>query len=158
MGEIEPRRNTKKLFMRCPQIIVVVTVGIGISKSGVNIISFTWMFCDLEQINFSKPLSIITYKIGLKIELNLRTLIKLLWASLVAQTVKNFARNAGDPGSIPGWGRSPGEGNGYPLQYSCWRTPLMEEPGWLHYMVSQRIRHDWATKTFTFIFIYYKSM
>ena len=27
--------------------------------------------------------------------------------------------NAGDPASIPGSGRSPGEGNGYPLQYSC---------------------------------------
>ena len=33
----------------------------------------------------------------------------------VVQTVKNVA----DPGSIPGSGRSPGEGNGYPLQYSC---------------------------------------
>ena len=30
---------------------------------------------------------------------------------------KEFACNAGDPGSIPGWGRSPGEGIGYPLQY-----------------------------------------
>ena len=29
------------------------------------------------------------------------------------------ASNAGDPGSVPGPGRSPGEGNGYPLQYSC---------------------------------------
>ena len=29
------------------------------------------------------------------------------------------AHNAWDPGSIPGSGRSPGEGNGYPLQYSC---------------------------------------
>ena len=29
------------------------------------------------------------------------------------------ASNAGDPGSIPGSGRSPGEGNGNPLQYSC---------------------------------------
>jgi len=29
------------------------------------------------------------------------------------------AHNARDPGSIPGSGRSPGEGNGYPLQYSC---------------------------------------
>ena len=29
------------------------------------------------------------------------------------------AYNAGDPGSIPGLGRSPGEGNGNPLQYSC---------------------------------------
>ena len=32
---------------------------------------------------------------------------------------KESACNAGDLGSIPGSGRSPGEGNGYPLQYSC---------------------------------------
>ena len=32
---------------------------------------------------------------------------------------KASACNAGDPGSIPGSGRSPGEGNGNPLQYSC---------------------------------------
>ena len=32
---------------------------------------------------------------------------------------KTPACNAGDPGSIPGWGRCPGEGNGNPLQYSC---------------------------------------
>ena len=32
---------------------------------------------------------------------------------------KASAYNAGDPGSIPGSGRSPGEGNDYPLQYSC---------------------------------------
>ena len=31
---------------------------------------------------------------------------------------------AGDPGSIPGWGRSPGEGNGNPLQYSCLENPM----------------------------------
>ena len=32
---------------------------------------------------------------------------------------KEFACNAGDPGSIPGLGRSPGEGHGNPLEYSC---------------------------------------
>ena len=32
---------------------------------------------------------------------------------------KEFTCNAGDPGLIPGLGRSPGEGKGYPLQYSC---------------------------------------
>ena len=37
----------------------------------------------------------------------------------MAQTVKSSAYNAGDPGSIPGWGRSPTEGNGNPLQYPC---------------------------------------
>ena len=33
--------------------------------------------------------------------------------------VKASACNAGDPGSIPGWGRSSGEGNGNPFQYYC---------------------------------------
>ena len=45
-------------------------------------------------------------------------------ASLVAQTVKVSAYNEGDPGSIPGLGRSPGEGNGNPLQYSCLENPM----------------------------------
>ena len=37
--------------------------------------------------------------------------------------VKASARNVGDPGSIPGLGRSHGEGNGNPLQYSCLENP-----------------------------------
>ena len=37
---------------------------------------------------------------------------------------KVFAYNAGDPGSIPGSGRSPGEGNSNPLQYSCLENPM----------------------------------
>ena len=36
---------------------------------------------------------------------------------------KESACNAGDLGSIPGWGRSPGGGNGKPLQYSCLENP-----------------------------------
>ena len=37
---------------------------------------------------------------------------------------KTSAHNAGDPGSIPGSGRSPGEGNGNPLQNSCLENPM----------------------------------
>ena len=37
---------------------------------------------------------------------------------------KAAAYNAGDPGSIPGLGRSPGEGNGYPFQYFCLENPI----------------------------------
>ena len=37
---------------------------------------------------------------------------------------KASACNAGDPGSIPGSGRSPGEGNGNPLQHSCLENPM----------------------------------
>ena len=45
--------------------------------------------------------------------------------SLVAQSVKNLPEmQKTDPGSIPGSGRSPGEGNGNPLQYSCLENPM----------------------------------
>ena len=37
---------------------------------------------------------------------------------------KASAYNVGDPGSVPGLGRSPGEGNGKPLQYSCLENPM----------------------------------
>ena len=37
---------------------------------------------------------------------------------------KESACNAGDPGSIPGLGRSPGERSGNPLQYSCPENPM----------------------------------
>ena len=39
-------------------------------------------------------------------------------------TVKNLLANAGDVGSIPELGRSPGEGNGNPFQYSCLGIPM----------------------------------
>ena len=50
----------------------------------------------------------------------------------LVQLVKNPPANAGDTrdvGSFSGWGRSSGEGNSTPLQYSCWRIPWTEEPG-----------------------------
>ena len=42
---------------------------------------------------------------------------------------KEFGCNAGDAGSIPESGRSPGKGNGNPFQYSCLGNPWTEEPG-----------------------------
>ena len=60
--------------------------------------------------------------------------------------VKNPPANAGDVGSILGSGRSPGEVNGNPLQYSCLENPWTEEPGGLLSMESQRVGHDWATE------------
>ena len=41
--------------------------------------------------------------------------------------IKNPPTNAGDTGLIPGSGRSPGEGNGNPLQYSCLGNPMDKE-------------------------------
>ena len=43
---------------------------------------------------------------------------------------KVSAYSAGDPGSIPELGRSPGEENGYPLQYSCLENPMDRGAWW----------------------------
>ena len=56
---------------------------------------------------------------------------------------KETACNVGDLGSVPGLGRSPGEGHGNPLQYSCLEnSPQTKEPGGLQSMGSQRAGHD----------------
>ena len=52
--------------------------------------------------------------------------------------VKSPPANAGDTGSIPGSGRSPGEGKGYPLQY----YGLENSMDYIQSMYSQRVRHD----------------
>ena len=53
------------------------------------------------------------------------------------------ACNARDPGSIPGLGRSPGEENEYPLQYSSLENPMDRGfSGRLWSVGSQRVRHD----------------
>ena len=45
--------------------------------------------------------------------------------------VKNLSAGAGDTGLIPGSGRSPGEGNGNPLQYSCLENPMDRIDWWV---------------------------
>ena len=55
-------------------------------------------------------------------------------------------RFAGDLGLIPGLGRSPGEGNGNPLQYSCLENPTDRGAWQVTVHESQRVRHDWAIK------------
>ena len=61
---------------------------------------------------------------------------------------KESVCKAGDPSSIPGWGRSPGEGNGNPLHSSCWRIPWTKKPGRLQSMGLQRVRHDFPWPRF----------
>ena len=64
--------------------------------------------------------------------------------------VKKSSANAGyirDPGSTPGSGRYPGEGNGNPFQYSCLENPVDRGDWWLHSMVLHRVVHDRTTDT-----------
>ena len=49
-----------------------------------------------------------------------------------------------DPGSNPESGRSSGEGDGNPLQYSCLENPMDRGTWWVKSMGSQRVRHDWS--------------
>ena len=55
---------------------------------------------------------------------------------------KPSACNLGDLGLIPGLGRSPGEGNGNPLQYLAWKITWTEEPDKPQSMGSQRVKHN----------------
>ena len=63
---------------------------------------------------------------------------------------KISACNAGDPGSIWGQGRSPGVGNGKPLQYSCLENSMDRGPWRAIVQGLQRVWQDWVTNTFTF--------
>ena len=78
-------------------------------------------------------------------------LLGLIWniVSSCSSDGKESACNSGDPGTIPGLGRSPGEGNGYPLLYSCLGNS-MEEPCRLQSMGSQKVRHELQKKSLKF--------
>ena len=66
-------------------------------------------------------------------------------SALGGAEVKASACNVGDLSSIPGSGRSPGEGNGNPLQYSCLENPKDRGAWCATVHGSQRVGHDWAT-------------
>ena len=79
--------------------------------------------------------------------------IRNLWCPIAdfpdGSDSKKFACNEEDLGLIPGSGRFPGKGNGYPLQYSCLENSMDKgtEPGRLQSMGSQRVRDDRVTNT-----------
>ena len=74
--------------------------------------------------------------------------------------VKNLPADARDTGSIPGSARSPGEGNGNPLQYSCLENPMDRGACWATVQAARKgVRHDLATKhhqhIHPYLFIYF---
>ena len=64
----------------------------------------------------------------------------------VAESLPASVGDTGDSVSIPGLGRSPGGGNGNPLQCSCLKIPWTEEPGGLQSMALQRVGHALVTE------------
>ena len=86
------------------------------------------------------PRSQISSKTFICLHIAFKSMIHLSSGFPGGLVVKNLPANAGDEGSIPESGRSPGEGNSNPLQYSCWEIPRTEEPGGLQSIGSQRSR------------------
>ena len=86
------------------------------------------------------------------------------WASQMALVVKNPPANAGNMCLIPGLGRSPGEGHGNPLQYSCLENPMDSGAWWatVHRVAQSRTRlkqlSTHSTKTVTLTCYLYTSL
>ena len=73
---------------------------------------------------------------------------------------KESAHSVGDSGSIPGSGRSPEEGNGTPLQYSCLENSMERGAWWaaIKSMGLQGVRHDWEINTHIFLVWFEKTL
>ena len=56
---------------------------------------------------------------------------------------KESACNAGEPGLVPGWGRSPGEGHGHSLQFSCLENPMDRGAWWATVHGAGQAPHPW---------------
>ena len=69
-----------------------------------------------------------------------------LWGFPHSSVSKESTCNAGEAGLIPGSGRSPGEGNGNPLQYSCLENPMDRRVWQATVHEVARVRHDLMTK------------
>ena len=69
----------------------------------------------------------------------------------MAQAAKKSACSSGAPGSIPGPGRSPGGGNGYPLQYSCPKNPMDRPRGRKEVDTNEQLTHTHTKCTITFM-------
>ena len=113
----------------CDGWVMLWNIFLIVDDSG-NILSNTGLFCHVFSCNHSWFFSLFPFSYPLSHSFHFAG--SALWripfyrfpwhirASLVAQTVKRLP----DPDSIPGSGRSPGGGNGTPLQYSCLENPM----------------------------------
>ena len=92
----------------------------------------------IKIFTISKPFKLVITL--LKINPKIETLSKRLGFP-VGSDGKESACNAGDLGSIPGLGRSSGEGNGYPLQYSCLQNSMN---GGASSATDHRVTNSWT--------------
>ena len=100
-------------------------------KVHVNLIHMSDWFCSvLHMLDSSKPFCLVVVCVCSFVLFHYCGWVMLQYGLLWWLSGKEFACNAGDPGSIPVSGRSPREGNGNPLQYSCLENSMGREARW----------------------------
>ena len=129
-------------------VLVYVVQFYFLRRCGLNYVTFTWSL-DINFVFFLLCQGFFFFHQFISCQV-LRTESIFCTSSLVAQMVKNLPTNAGDPGSIPESGRSPGGGNGNPLQYSCLENFHGKEPGRLQSMWFAKSQTKLSDFTFTF--------
>ena len=125
---LHAKTSVEGLLSTCNSVSLIHTLALALaSEMNANLRSSTWLSSDLLT---TRPFSLNPQILGFPCN----------------AVSKESACNAGDQGLIPGWERSPGEGNGSPFQYSCLENP-MDRGAWratVH--VVTRVRRDLTTK------------
>ena len=107
--------------------------------------------CEDRKLHLSWPLHLTQFLVHIKYCTNIYWIVKFnVWGFPSGSEGKASVCNEGDPGSIPGSGRSPGGGNGNPLQYSCLENFHGKEPGRLQSMWFAKSQTKLSDFTFTF--------
>ena len=117
-------------------------LSISVSADSINLLKTKIRFHLLYEVLLNLFLEVITSFS----ELALPFRVLRMWLGFPGGwAVKNPAKS-GDSGSISGLKRSPGEGNGNPLQYSCLGSPMDRRAWQVQSMGLQEVRHDLVTK------------
>ena len=119
---------------------------VSICQQKIHSWKFNWSIVDLQCCaNFCCAAQWFSY---MHVHIQLYTYI---FVYICGSDGKESACSVGDPCSIPGSGRSPGEGNGTPFQYPCPENP-MDRGAWQATVYRVIKRHNWSDFTFTFHF------
>ena len=116
------------LLSPCNSVALIHTLALALASEMVaNLRGSTWLSPDLLT---TRPVSLNPQILGFPCN----------------SVSKESACNAGGLGLIPGWERSPGEGNGSPFQYSCLENPMDRGAWWATVHAITRVRRDLTSK------------
>ena len=118
-------------FIRVPELINTLLCTCNLLREEILHVLTTkrkWLVCDMKEL-LGKPVAVVILPQYINVPsqhfVHLKFIQCYISFGLPGGSVgEESPCNAGDPGSIPGSGRSPGEGNGNPLQYSCLENPM----------------------------------